>query len=309
MSGKTENVNGILNLTNMTTKPEIFMNSSLYNYCASGLCVNYTSENNLFNTTSNEIYQMRTGNRTLNFWLYPRVDNEGFYVFYFNGDAPDNRWFLYREQNLSLSFSTEFCNDYSTGFLVPNETLTMITLVNNDTNILIYKNGTYYEKCNVNPVAPLPFGLDIGHRGLASNMKGFMDDIGFWNRTLSNEEILSIYNSNLTYPFPLQYLINSINFNNDTVSGNLEIFSLNVTFDTTYYSSINVYLNYNGTDYLTSSPDTGNTRIFSKTLTIPLISTQMNISLYFKTFLTNQSGSIFNYNTSLYNTFSYELLL
>jgi len=84
---------------------------------------------------------------------------------------------------------------------------------------------------------------------------------------------------------------NSQTFNNLTTVGNLEPFSVNVTYDNLFYTSVSAYLYYNGTPYLGSQSGTDMPTTFSKSLIVPLA--VGNYSFYWTFLLANSSGTTY----------------
>ena len=68
-------------------------------------------------------------------------------------------------------------------------------------------------------------------------------------------------------------------------------FSINITYDSSFYSSISGTLIYNGTSYLGTSTGSGNNKIFSKSLQTPLVSASANKDFYWSFAMTNSSGT------------------
>lgn len=95
------------------------------------------------------------------------------------------------------------------------------------------------------------------------------------------------------------YIINSITYNNITTSGAVEPFTLNLSYDSGY-SGIIVYLNYNNTNYSTSSSGTGYNKLFWSNVTVPSVASITNKTFYF-IFGLNNGTVISYYSSNLYN--------
>lgn len=94
-------------------------------------------------------------------------------------------------------------------------------------------------------------------------------------------------------------IFNSENYNSSTFSSNNESFILNVTFDSSHFTSSIVNLYYNGTEYDTTSTGSGDTKLYSTELTIPSVDSLSNKSFFWSVRLYNGTGSV-NYNTSTF---------
>ena len=93
------------------------------------------------------------------------------------------------------------------------------------------------------------------------------------------------------------FLENSQTFNTSTYETQSEKFDINITYDSSYYTS-SANLIYNGTSYTGTKSGTGNTVTFSKSLVME--SVYGNKSLVWQIGLTNSSGTIY-YNSSWNN--------
>jgi hypothetical protein len=63
-------------------------------------------------------------------------------------------------------------------------------------NILVYVDGIYIGSRNVSIVTDKGYNISLGRRGGEENVwfKGIIDEVGIWNRALSDNEITQIYN-------------------------------------------------------------------------------------------------------------------
>lgn len=96
--------------------------------------------------------------------------------------------------------------------------------------------------------------------------------------------------------------LNNFTHNSTTYETSIEYFSANVSYSNDYWASISANFYYNGTSYLASKSVSGNEAIFSKTLDIPLITSQaaQNHTFYWEFILTNDTGDYF-FNSTKYN--------
>lgn len=93
---------------------------------------------------------------------------------------------------------------------------------------------------------------------------------------------------------------NSQTYNSSTYETSEETLSLNLSYDSSEWSSISSTLYYNGTSYLGTISGSGDTKIASKTIDIPLVSTQTNVTFYWTISLTNSTNT-YNYNSTSNN--------
>ena len=181
-------------------------------------------------------------------------------------------------------------------------------------------NVTYYNSTII-PSYPTNPSLSIGTQGWSYS--GIFNQTN--NKTNNLANIINNYLSTCTFsngfclvPFIfhsdtagiLQYsdLIfnnngfteNSQTFNSATSSGSYENFKINLTYDSLQNSGIKVILNYNNTNYTTSTTDSGNTKVFSTSLNVPIVNSQTNKSFYYIIGLTNSSGTTY-FNSSSNN--------
>lgn len=87
-------------------------------------------------------------------------------------------------------------------------------------------------------------------------------------------------------PFSVIYTYNS-----STYETSYETFEVNITYNTTY--SITARLNYNNTYYTTTKTGTGSNVLFTKSLDIPLVTTQSNIPFFWNFTMINGSGTYY----------------
>lgn len=106
------------------------------------------------------------------------------------------------------------------------------------------------------------------------------------NMTLyANDTIGNLNYSYTTWDYIL--FSNSETYNPTTTSGNVENFGINITYDSSYYPNVVGRLNYNGTNYIATQ--TGNS--FARTINIPIVTSQQNISFYWTFDLIHNSTS------------------
>lgn len=90
------------------------------------------------------------------------------------------------------------------------------------------------------------------------------------------------------------FVENSQTYNANTFIGNSEDFSVNVSYDSDVFSSIQASFYYNNTKYNGIKYGSGNTVMFNKTITIPSLSVKSNQSIYWTIELYDGSWSYIN---------------
>jgi len=93
---------------------------------------------------------------------------------------------------------------------------------------------------------------------------------------------------------------NSQTYNTSTTEGGTEDFAMNLSYNSTRFSNIEVIFVYNNTRYTGAISGSGDNRIVKKSVGINPLSTQSTIPFYWEVRLTNSSGTT-PYNSSLYN--------
>jgi len=270
-----------------------------------------------------------------------------------------------------------------------NSQWTHIVYIQNDTEFKCYVNGIKRGNGTATTLFPTTNYLSLGgHAPITDwSLNGWIDEIGIWNRSLTESEIAKLYNSGNglsfntsipTYPQDvvvfggnydyaddeqifsdgtsftttnqtknfavnfnryttlcncdhcslrsgfcyvpfifsttdtqgvlgysnlvfnnLGFIENNQTFNSSTYETLSESFSINLTYDSSFYTGISANLVYNNTNYAGTKIGTGNTIQFSKTLSIPSISADTNKTFYWIIALTNSSGT--SYFNSTFN--------
>ncbi len=106
------------------------------------------------------------------------------------------------------------------------------------------------------------------------------------------------------------YIENSQSYNSTTYETKREGFSINISYDPSYYTSSSANLVYNGTEYTTTKTNDGNNFIFTKTIDIPLLSVnQETKSFYWKISLTNSTGTYISNSSEVNQTLNKIILM
>lgn len=87
---------------------------------------------------------------------------------------------------------------------------------------------------------------------------------------------------------------NSQTYENSTFSGGVETFQLNITYDNNRYSNSQAYFYYNGDSYLATKTGSGSALSFSKTLNMPILTTETNKTFYWQVELYDETWEYYN---------------
>lgn len=167
----------------------------------------------------------------------------------------------------------------------------------NGTRALVYLNGTLYNTSATSGVY-VPTGVPymfLGTTGSSNFFNGTMDEFGFWNRSLTVEEVSLLYNSGKGSPYPFGISVNLENYSASTYDTKNETFIINISYDPTLYVSATANLIYDGTTYVSS----GINNYFSKTIDIPAVNIPTNKTFYWSIKLVSAAtGYIYLYEST-----------
>ncbi|MHA1201366.1 MAG: LamG-like jellyroll fold domain-containing protein [Candidatus Heimdallarchaeaceae archaeon] len=211
----SENIYGQLNLTKNGNP--IFNDTD----CIIGDCIHVSNTNNVV-TPSNITYRLNNGTNSWNWWVKPTNSNS--YMFYYGAGEPLH---VYINPTGTLELSG-FCTSAFTPTVgIQLNNWTMVSLVNNGTHLRFYTNGTYRQSCEIDNESAVNT-LEIGYRTGGTHMIGSLDELGFWNRSLSDGEVSDLYNDGLGLEQGVQPLSTVLNFPADTssTSNNRVIFNV-----------------------------------------------------------------------------------
>lgn len=93
-------------------------------------------------------------------------------------------------------------------------------------------------------------------------------------------------------------------FKSPTLEFVTETFQINLTYDSTNYPGITVWLVYNGTEYAATRAGTGDAGSFTRTLSMPDVTQQTNYTFYWQTAIANTTGSYYFNSTASNQTVS-----
>lgn len=86
---------------------------------------------------------------------------------------------------------------------------------------------------------------------------------------------------------------NSVSYSSSTLATSNESFGININYDSSNWISANAYLNYNGTNYLSTKTATTNNLIFNNSLIVPNPSTSTSYNFFWNISLTNATGTYY----------------
>jgi hypothetical protein len=181
--------------------------------------------------------------------------------------------------------------------ILTNNTWVYLTVKYNGTDISLYRNGVQIKDCPSTGSIEAPYsrtgiGVD-GVLGGGNLFKGFIDEIGFWNRSLATSEILELYNDGNGLAYKGVGTSSSISINLTSPTNNSVILISNSTFLTN--------LNITGKNYSYEWKNNtfniwfNNGTLFQTNFTNGLTSNVTNVS-------TTLSG--FNLGNYLWNTYA-----
>jgi hypothetical protein len=141
-----------------------------------------------------------------------------------------------------------------------------------------------------------------------------------FTKTLSggthNWSILSFNNNSLSTQSSVYFLNiisgtaffeNSQVYNNQTTEGNVEIFKVNVSYDSSYYPNMIGRLIYNGTSYTGIQTGSGVNTVFTRTINIPSVTTDTNVTFYWRFDMIHNSTSTDYHNSTSHNQTIYNI--
>jgi len=126
-------------------------------------------------------------------WIYTTVSGASA-QFLSNQDDSTVGWNLHLTSG-DLGFSVEGTDYDLTTYTMPTSTWIHVALTYDGTSFNFYING-FLEKSVATSYTPGSSGLGIGggfSSGLTTGLSGLIDDVGFWTKALSTQEILLIF--------------------------------------------------------------------------------------------------------------------
>lgn len=158
---------------------------------------------------------------------------------------------------------------------ISDSTWHMVTVTGNVTDSLIYIDGAFIDHAP-NPALPITFtNLSIGGDGRtaagAASVNGTIDEVGIWDRTLTDAEVSSLYNSGAG----LELYTSTILHTPSTGSSSIQsptLFNATVATSTGTLINATMYV-WNTTDLVLTSTElvTGTSDVTNASLTIPRV--------------------------------------
>jgi len=238
-SDATETVSGIYNLSVSDGGPTFTETDALI-----GKAGNVTVNNNWNITSSASFHKLEEANKSLNFWFRPAdISGTTDYLMSKEGDVRD---IAINRLNNRIGFE-KLANgtDIFKENVLPPDIWTMLTIVTNDSDIWFYVNGSHVTSWDIgldqsyysrDGYGGGSYDIVLGaHHSRDYEVVGLFDEMGWWNRTLSDSEISDLYNegTGLTHTPPPTF-----NFTCDGV----ECTTLNIEMGT----QINISANASG---------------------------------------------------------------
>lgn len=218
----------------------------------------YEFNMNYIKVNNSSIYNFND-NLSINVW-YKISDNMGaitsntVFVSKHEAASLDSSYLLYNENNCGPTVYQTDVNgniDYiRNSAFCDTSSWHMLTLTFNNPNMTMYLDGIYYSTISANSVNQTTLPLVFGGANNSSNqddiigsMKGKLDDIGIWNRALTQEEITNLYNANqcitnITVTDTLIINVGQLSFsdpvtwaNNITIAPNPASSQININFN------------------------------------------------------------------------------
>jgi hypothetical protein len=232
----TESIGGIYNIVS---------NEGSMNYTSNGAFLGkscrFTTNNNgkiLNNSNTN----FSNGNHSINFWGY--VDDNITLEDYFisqNNNATDPM--NIQVHNAGYYYFSGMNNTAYIGANALNRSWTMISLVHNGTGYALYINNTLRRTGTYTSGGTMGETFLGVNYGGSSDLNGYMDEIGFWNRSLNSTDINNLYNggSGITLSITSVTLNSPVEAYNTTERA-LITFNCTVT-DPTSLANVSLYIN------------------------------------------------------------------
>jgi hypothetical protein len=218
----------------------------------------YEFNMNYIKVNNSGIYNFND-NLSINVW-YKISDNMGaitsntVFVSKHEAASLDSSYVLYNENNCGPTVYQTDVNG-NIGYIrnsafCDTSSWHMLTLTFNNPNMTMYLDGIYYSTISANSINQTTLPLVFGGANNSSNtddiigsMKGKLDDIGIWNRALTQQEITNLYNvnqciTNITVTDTLIINVGQLSFNepvtwanNITIAPNPASSQININFN------------------------------------------------------------------------------
>lgn len=137
---------------------------------------------------------------TINFWAKANQNNPNGWIGWFTGISYQSSFSVMQHEGLNITrIYFAGCGDISAPYHISYGNWEMLTFTKNGSNFLFYVNGTlvYNTGCINTPTWSTTFYLGDGHNdanpgSVYSLNNGSIDELGFWNRSLTATEIKNL---------------------------------------------------------------------------------------------------------------------
>lgn len=180
---------------------------------------------NISKLADNQFAFNTSGDATINMWINSNDTLYFYYLQFGDGEISYNYRMVIGGYKFNFNgFSYEL---WYGDWAVPTNTWVMTTYTRNSTSACMYVDGSLIL-CETNEAMDNNAGNFVQLLGTecGATTYGYMDELGFWNRTLNDAEISTLYNSgagitweppsleiNITYPMAIIYAYNITNLN------------------------------------------------------------------------------------------------
>lgn len=268
---------------------------------------------NYFQNTSSSVNFTNSSNYTVNMWVYRNASETSDGIYLWLGQQSGSISMRWQNDNCTVAsqvrpfvFQTGGTIPYSVCQAMPLQQWQMMTLIYDSTNRrqLGYVNGSLFSNTTIAPINRAVGNNKAMLLGSTNSDAYLIDEAGLWNRTLTNAEILQLYNSGvgLSYAQILSgtsldltakdyydgtlstFTVNASNGTNDyqysTVTGNITAGAIlvnsttlwNITFCAPNFIC-NTYYDYNVSTNLLG-------QLFRTALSPPMITGNMSVGTY-----------------------------
>lgn len=158
------------------------------------------------NTNSKFSFINTSGLFTINLWMKFNNFNSGSQFFMGNNPGNVSSGFYLGNSSGNLSVYLHPTSPASINGVFTDNNWNMLTLTSDATTVYVYKNGNLFGTAPFTlNISVCPNNVTLGQINTfnSSRLNGFMDEVGFWSRRLSDSEVAKIYNAGggLSYPF------------------------------------------------------------------------------------------------------------
>ncbi|MEM3374707.1 MAG: DUF2341 domain-containing protein [Candidatus Woesearchaeota archaeon] len=190
--------------------------------------------------TDNMIPITGTANRTVMLWLKVFSDSNGGIFQLGNNGAPSGVFSLFLE-NYNIKYWGHF-QDYTTNAYIYPGSFTHLAITFNGSNVVIYLNGTIVDNRIISVITRQDIAR-FGYTTLTGYLQTIIDEVRIYNRSLSQDEISTIYNSTKIF-YVKNEIMTSTNFSGEysyIISAPSNVGKYFIKINTTYNNYNNEY--------------------------------------------------------------------